>query len=301
MQPWLAPDARPEEPARPVLPAGRDVEAAVDVPSPVPIRPMTRADVLDGAIAVIKAAPRTVITVAAAVLVPLELVTAWVQRDSLSDRGFADVINAATSTSSSTDVRINAGSIVLFVLSGLALSLVTGAVAALMRGWLADTAPTAGDALRASLRCAPALIGAWFIVHLAEALAAVMLLLPLLLVMPLFLATAPAIVFERLGAWAGVRRSWRLGTAQYGAVLAAAILTAIVSSVLTLALSGLSVAFSFLSFAWVIDAVCRAASGLVTVPFVGAAATLVYLDVRIRSEGLDLELDFAERFTRVTP
>ena len=96
---------------------------------------------------------------------------------------------------------------------------------------------------------------------------------------------------------AGVRRSWRLGRSRYGSVLGAALLIALVSSVLTLALSGLGLLFEFLSFGWIIDAVCRAASGLVTVPFVGAATTLVYLDTRIRVEGLDLELDFAERFT----
>ena len=299
MQPWLAPDARPDEPVPAVAALPQlDAATAIQVPSPVLIRPMTRADVLDGAIAVIKAAPRVVIAIAAAVLVPLELVSAWVERDQLSDRGFAGVISAATSTSTATDVRIDAASIVLLVLSGLALSLVTGAVAALVRGWMSGTAPTARDALRASLQCAPALVGAWFVVHVAEAIAAAALLLPLLFVMPLFLATAPAIVFERLGAWAGVRRSWSLGQARYGSMLSAGLLIAVVSSVLTLALSGLSVAFSFLSFGWVIDAVCRAASGLVTVPFVGAATTLAYLDVRIRSEGLDLELDFAERFVR---
>ena len=74
-------------------------------------------------------------------------------------------------------------------------------------------------------------------------------------------------------------------------------LIAVVSSSLTLALSGLGLAFSFLTYGWVIDAVCRAASGLVTVPFVAAATTLTYLDIRIRTEGLDLEVDLAERFS----
>jgi hypothetical protein len=185
----------------------------------------------------------------------------------------------------------------LLVLSGLALALVTGAVAAVLRGWLAETTPTAGDALRASLHHAPALIVAWIIVHVVELAAAFALLLPLLFVMPMFLATSPAIVFERLGPWAGIRRSWQLARRRYGASFGATMLIAAVSSSLTLALSGLGLVFEFLSFGWIIDAVCRAASGLITIPFVGAATTLVYLDIRIRVEGLDLELDFAERFT----
>jgi hypothetical protein len=93
-----------------------------------------------------------------------------------------------------------------------------------------------------------------------------------------------------------VRRSWNLTRVRYGAVLGAAILIALVSSLLTFALSGLGLAFSFLSFGWVIDVVCRGASSLVTVPFVAAATTLVYFDLRVRAEGLDLELDIAEHF-----
>ena len=267
------------------------------MPMPVSMRPMTAADVLDGGIAVVKAAPRAVITVAAVVLVPLELVSAWVQRDSLADRGLAGALSAATSSSNSSSVHIDAAAIVLLALSGIALSLVTGSVAALLRGWYADTVPTAGDALRVSLQHAPALIAAWVLVHVVEAVAAVALIVPAILVMPLFMVTAPAIVFERLGPLAAVRRSWRMTKTRYGAVLGAALLIAMVSSLLTLALSGLGLAFTFLSFGWVIDAVCRAASGLVTVPFVAAATTLVYLDLRVRTEGLDLELQFAERFT----
>lgn len=259
---------------------------------------MTIADVLDCGIAVIKAAPRTVIAVAAVILVPLELVSAWVQRDSLADRGLAGAISAATSSSNSSNVQFDAAAIFLLVLSGIALSLVTGAVAALLRGWYTDDAPSAGAALRTSLQHAPALIAAWVLVHVAEGIAAVALVVPAILVMPLFMVTVPAIVFERLGPWAGVRRSWRLTRARYGAVLGAALLIATVSSLLTLALSGLGLAFTFLSFGWVIDAVCRAGSGLVTVPFVAAATTLVYLDLRIRTEGLDLELQLAERFPR---
>jgi hypothetical protein len=259
---------------------------------------MTVADVLDGGIAVIKGAPRAVFVIAGAFVIPLELVSAWVQRDSLADRGLAGALSTATSSSGSSNVDFTAATVVLIVLSGVVLSLVTGAVAHLVTSWYGGNAPSPSDALTASLRRAPALIGAWFIVHMAESIAAVALVFPAILVMPLFLATAPAIVIERLGAVAGVRRSLRLTRVRYGAVLGSAILIAAVSSLLTIALSGLGLAFSFLSFGWVIDVVCRGASALVTVPFVAAATTLVYFDLRVRAEGLDLELDIAEHFVR---
>jgi hypothetical protein len=301
--PWLAPDARPPDAAEvpgQVRSVELDANPAPEVPSPLPLRPMTAADILDGGIAVIKAAPRVVFVVAAVFVLPLELVTAWVQRDSLADQGLAGSLSTVLSSSSdSSNSSFTAASILLIIASGLVLSLITGAIAHLISSWYAERVPSAGDAIRASLRRAPALIGAWFIVHLAEGLAAVALVVPALFVMPMFLVVAPAIVIEGLGPMKGVRRSWQLTRVRYGAILGAALLIATVSTMLTIALSGLGLVFSFFSWGWIIDVACRGASSLVTEPFVAAAATLVYLDLRIRAEGLDLELDIAEHFDRV--
>lgn len=301
-QPWQAPDARPPDDRQPatVTPSPeRDAGLALEVPSPVPLRPMTAADILDGAIAVIKAAPRSIFVIAGCFVIPLELVSAWVQRDSLADSGLAGALSAALSSPDSSDAGVTIANILLIVASGLMLSLITGAVAHLLSSWYADKAPTAGDAIKASLRRAPALFVAWFIVHLAEGAAAIALLVPALFIMPMFVVTAPAIVIEHLGPLQGVRRSWRLIRVRYSAILGAAILIAIVSTVLTVALSGLGLAFSFFSWGWIIDVICRAGSSLVTEPFVAAAATLVYFDLRIRAEGLDLELEIAEHFHHV--
>jgi hypothetical protein len=275
-----------------------DAAATADVPRPMPIRPMTLADILDGGIAVIKAAPRTIFVIAGCFVIPLELVTAYVQRDSLADEGLVGAVsNALSSDSSNTSITF--ASVLLIIASGLVLSLITGAVAHLISAWYADANPTAGEAIKAALRRAPALFGAWIVVHLAEAVALFALVLPALFLMPMFLVVSPAIVIEGLGPWRGVRRSWQHTRAPYLTILAAGILLAIVSSVLTVALSGLGVVFSFFSFGWVIDVACRAASSLVTEPFVAAATTLVYFDLRIRTEGLDLELDITEHFRRV--
>lgn len=269
---------------------------APEVPSPIPLRPMTAADVLDGAIAVIKAAPRTIFVTAVAFVIPIELVAAWVQRDTLADSGLSGAISDATSASGTSRVGVTGSTIVLLVLSGLTLALVAAGVAHLVTSWISGRNPSPDDVLRLALRRSPAVIASWFVVHLIEAVAAIGLIVPAVLVMPLLAVTTPALVIERLGPLAAVRRSWRLVRKNYGAVLWLVVLTGLVSSALTIALSGLGLAFSFLSFGWIIDVVCRGASSLVTVPFVAAAATLVYLDLRIRTEGLDLDLDIAEHF-----
>jgi hypothetical protein len=48
--------------------------------------------------------------------------------------------------------------------------------------------------------------------------------------------------------------------------------------------------------AWAVNTAVAAAALLVTVPFVAGVATLLYLDLRVRTEGLDIELAAARRF-----
>jgi hypothetical protein len=256
---------------------------------------MTVSDILDGGVNVIKAAPRAVLVISATFVIPLELVSAWLNRDSLADRGFAGAISAATN-SGGRDGDITGLTVLAFVLSGLVLALVTGAVAHLLSAWYADRPASARDGLTAALRVAPALLFGWFLVHLIEAGGTILLVVPGLLVMPLLMVTSPAIVIERLGPRKGVQRSIHLTRSRYGAVFGASVLIGAIDAILTVALGGIGLALSFLPYGWIADVVCQAATSLVTVPFVAGATTLVYLDLRIRHEGLDLELDIAEHF-----
>ncbi len=263
----------------------------------MPLRPMTTADVLDGSIGILKAAPRTIIGIAAIVVVPLELLSAWIQRDNLSDSGLPGAWSAATSTSSPlADVTI--ATVVLFVLSGIVLSIVAGALGHILSSWYADQNTTTRRALGASIRRLPALVVAWLLVHMIEALGLIGFFVGEIFLMPLFVVTAPAIVIERLGPWKGIRRSMRLTRARYGPVLGIALLIAIVDLLLTIALTGIGLVFELFDWGWIVDAVCSAGSSLITVPFVAGAATLLYFDLRVRSEGLDLELGVAAHFTR---
>jgi hypothetical protein len=265
------------------------------IPRPMPLRPMTAADVLDGSIAIIKAAPRTILAIAAAVVVPLELLTAWLQRQTLSDSGISGAISAASSTSSPL-VDVTLSTVALFVLSGIVLSVVAGAIAYVLSAWYGDHDTTAGRALNASVGRLPALALAWLIVHAIEGVGLIGLLVGAVFLMPLFVVVAPAIVVERLGPWRGIRRSMRLTRKRYGAVLGVAVLVAMVDLVLTVALTGIGFVFELFDWGWVVTAICSAGSSLITVPFVAGAATLLYFDLRVRSEGLDLELGIAAHF-----
>jgi hypothetical protein len=256
---------------------------------------MTAPDVLDGSIAIIKAAPRTILGIGAAVVVPLELLSAWLQRDTLSESGLSGALSAASSTSSPL-VDITLTTVVLFVLSGIVLSVVAGAIAVVLSAWYADRNITAGRALSASVSCLPALAVAWVVVHAIEAIGVIGGLVGEIFLMPLFVVVAPAIVVERLGPWRGIRRSMRLTQVRYGAVLGIALLVAVADLILTVALTGIGFLFEIFDWGWIVTAVCSAGSSLITVPFVAGTATLLYFDLRVRGEGLDLELGIAAHF-----
>jgi hypothetical protein len=48
---------------------------------------------------------------------------------------------------------------------------------------------------------------------------------------------------------------------------------------------------------WILPAAVGVVSSLVTMPLVAGITVLIYLDLRVRTEGLDLELRAADAFT----
>jgi hypothetical protein len=113
-------------------------------------------------------------------------------------------------------------------------------------------------------------------------------------VIAFFVLSAPVIGAEGLGPFAALRRAANLSTRMYWRSMGIALLMALVSTLLGIALGGLlqiiaTAAFSFQS-GWPLIAAGGILSAMVTTPFVAAATVLLYLDTRIRTEGLDIEL-----------
>ncbi len=111
---------------------------------------------------------------------------------------------------------------------------------------------------------------------------------------------APALLLERLSPAAAIRRAWRLGFSSFWRVLGIQVLAGaiflVVAYLLVLPFAGADLALiglaptgpSVLSVA--LAAVGTVISGTVARPFLAGTAALVYCDVRMRREGLDLAL-----------
>lgn len=255
------------------------------------MRPHTLADLLDQPFRLLKARPRTLLAVVAAAVVPVELLTAFGQRD-LFGPGVGDLIRnpeAADTAGGGADGLL----VVLAVLlASLALPFVAGSVAALVVAWEDGRRAAAGEALRAVGRRWWALLASWVLVHLLEAVAFVV---PLgsVFVMAAFLVTAPAIVVEGLGPLAGMGRAWELARRRFFPVLGIGVVSGLVASLLGQSLGLLPTLLGAVvgdRIGWLVVSVTAMATSLVTTLGVAGTTVFCYLDLRVRTEALDLSL-----------
>ena len=99
-----------------------------------------------------------------------------------------------------------------------------------------------------------------------------------------------------------MRRSARLVHRRFWPVLGAVILGVLVETLFTYAISGLPAVVSIFigteGIAWVLPAIAGVLGQLITMPLVAGITVLIYLDLRVRTEGLDLELRAMDAFER---
>ena len=97
-----------------------------------------------------------------------------------------------------------------------------------------------------------------------------------------------------------MRRSARLVNRRFWMVLGLALLSVLVELLFETALSVLPTLLTSLlgtdGIAWVLTGALMIFTQLVTIPVVAGITVLIYLDLRVRTEGLDLELDAIEAF-----
>lgn len=270
---------------------------------PLPLHPMTLSDILDGAFKLLKANWRTVLLITAAFVVPLHLISAFVQRNLYSGRSFFDAVNNPTLQSSNSDNARLAIAGAVALVSLLVTPFVAGAISKVVAASYLGGEETVGSALRATGRRTGALLGAWLCVHILESIGFVLCIFPGLVVMATFVAVAPAIVIEGLGPMRGMRRSARLLWPRLFPTMGIALVSGLLASVVGNAL-GTVPSFAALAiglkYGWPLLAAGSILSALITTPFVAIVATLIYFDGRIRQEGFDLQV-MADDLARRSP
>jgi hypothetical protein len=186
----------------------------------------------------------------------------------------------------------------------LALALVGVGMAHLVTGWLVGEDRSLGDTLRHVGHRSWVIVIAWFAVLPLKALGVVACLIGAVAVLGIFLPLAAVVSAEGLGPFASIARCWRLARHSVATLGWLVVVSILLSVVLQLVIGGLVdlVRTQFLphaSWSWAIVGVLTVAFRLVLMPIQAAWAALAYLDLRVRSEGLDLELEATELFGQV--
>ena len=267
---------------------------------PVPLRAMTATDIIDGAWAVIKARPKTVFAITAMIILPTEVLAALAAQGSAA---FLDVFASSFDTGRSSGPLAlgSAGVIIAELLQNLAPFFLGAALARLVSSWYAGGDMTARQAVVAAFRKAPALLGAFAILIPVKLLGWLTCGIGLIFILPLIMVTAPAIVIEDLGPIAGPKRAFDLARRRYWPCVGVWALALIVELVVNLALSlvpTIVAAFTPGAVAPIVAGAGTVFAAFITKPFMVGVAVLLYLDLRVRTEGLDLELEANAAFAR---
>lgn len=268
---------------------------------------MTTSDILDGSFALLRRAPRTILAFTAIFVIPAELLGAYVVRNVTAGADLISAFEAGDASLLASDSTSNADTWVTILASlapSIALVFVAAGLTRLVSAWHTGRELTVGELLRGSSRYAAPLLGSWALVKLAEGVGFMLCLLPALAVMAWFLVTVPAIVAEDLGAVEGMRRSARLVGRRFWPVLGIGILSALVAIFFSYAIEAIPLFVVWVTgiegYGWIVAGLTGGVTALLTTPIVAGAAVLTYLDLRVRTEGLDLELDAVDAFAVAT-
>lgn len=294
----------------------------------IPLRPMTVGDVLDGAFKLLRATFATVALIVLVAFVPFEAISQTLLGPILGVSDPQALPFLTEQGAPAPDAAIDTELLARLVVAGAVTGLVSWLVTILVSGavtWAVARHEEGHDvdwrqAYGAAWRRYGSLLGAsvlllvlgivgfiavvalaaavGWVVHVAVGvivgLAGAVLLA--LVVLPVSYVNVPVIVLERRRAVAGLRRSWgllrpRLG-AVFGIVLLAFIIVAIVAGVVggLLALLAGGLAMIAEPLGWITSGAANVLVQLIVLPLVANVALLVYLDARIRHEGLDIEL-----------
>lgn len=269
------------------------------------LAPMTVPDILDGGFAILKRAPATILGLTAVFVVPVQALGAWLDRGA---EGLAldDVLGQSDTSLQLGDTGASSGAAAVVLQLGpmIALVFVAAAIARLVSAWHVHHDLTLSELLRETLPRAWPLLAAWVLVHVLETVSIIGFGVLPLAVMTWFLVTAPVIGAEGVGPVTAMRRSARLVSRRFWRVLGLALLSVLVEWLFETAIGLLPSLFALFlgteGIGWVLSAAVTILTQLITVPVVAGITVLIYLDLRVRTEGLDLELDAIEAFPAAT-
>ncbi|MFV0425941.1 MAG: hypothetical protein ACK5KU_02770 [Beutenbergiaceae bacterium] len=301
----------------------------VDQPGIVPLRPLSLGEIYDGAIKAIRSNPGVMFgfsAIAVVISTTLQAVALWGFYEDLNAfyglvEPTMDDIDALYETLASLVIPLAASTLASFVvatiLTGLLIHSVSQSVIgrrlpvaqlwALVRPQLLSLlgltliiTVAMLAAVAVSLLPMVALIGAnadELLVAIAALMGTVAAVCAMMFVVFATVLATPALVLERTTVMVALRRSWQLTRPTFwrvvGIYLLTSVLVGVISSVVTSPVVTLTSMIGLTTGTTIAQLAASTIATTLTTPFLAAVIALLYIDIRIRNEGLDIELSAA--------
>jgi len=196
--------------------------------------------------------------------------------------------------------------IISFTLESFALFVVATTYAEITTGWISGRAIDGRTLAKNAARRIPVAFGAWLIIKLVMVVAGVFTVGVGALMMGTFFAiVAPVIGAERLGPIAAIRRAMSLASAKLGQTLLVFICTGLGAVLMRLAIKQAPALVLSQFFGgqlpvpdWAVVGVFDVVGSVIAMAFIAAASVVLYLDLRVRREGIDLKIAIAQTFPK---
>ncbi len=257
-------------------------------------RPLGAIDLLDGAFTVIRSAPKVIVTLTALLVLPVAVFQGLVLRDTLGDTSLLESLETGALVDEPQPVSFGFGAqATMWLLDWLVMSLLGVLVALVVDEQRQGRTPSVRSILRRLGPLLPRWALAFVLVHLAELVGVVLLVLPGLAAVIALSLTSPVLALEGQGAVASMRRSAQLVRRAPGVVLVVMFVIFAVSIPVSYAIELLPSVGLFVlppDAAWPLASASTLLNALVMQPVTAAAMTLVYFDLRYRTEAHDLEV-----------
>lgn len=317
---WSAPDpagqappwASPGEPAVPVPSAGAEPVSDEPVYQPavggIPLRPLGVGELLDGTFTTIRRNPRATIGLAAVLITVQQVLVVGAQLLT----GDIPTLTGFTGNTMSLELVGGFGGLIGTLLSAVVGAVLTGMLVVVVSEDVLGRRVTAGQVWARVQPRVWALLLAAAIAGLVPYLGLVFLIVPGVILWGAWALTTPALVLERLGPFQALRRSWQLAWPAFPRVWSIRTLSELLAALMQFlvavpfAIAGTLLAFALGTdeggelpvVALVLVVLGGIVAGTLTAPFLAGVLALLYVDRRMRAEGLDLVLQRQARAGR---
>jgi hypothetical protein len=254
------------------------MQGSPELPAPPPLQPRSVADILETAFDLYKRHWVTLVQLVAYLIVPLTLLQ-YLIGDLLEGEVVVDQSGQVTIDEGS---GVIAGSLLLVIASVFIGLLLTGAIAWAVARILVGREPDISDCYRNGYRRIWSILLVAVLSALAIGAGFILLIIPGFIVLTRLSVAIPAVVIEQRKGTDALGRSWNLvkgyGWPVFGALIVSWLIAGIVNGILT-AIGGDN---------WFVSGIFAAIGSIITTPFTALVVGLIYFDLRVRKENLDV-------------